>query len=84
MDAVVLELAQHGLAIDAGGQQHVVHVAVVLAVGWNDRAANQFRLLERGQHGVIAAPDAHPFARDALRLFELRPQECRDEFARQK
>src|SRR5205809_1774263 len=84
VDSILFEFVQHDLAIDLRREKDVIHVPVVLTVRGHDRATKQAVLLERGQHLVVALPDRHPFAGNALRLFELRPEESGDDVAWQE
>ena len=64
------------------GQNEIVHVGVVIAMGGYNRAANRalvFILLEAVMIGI---PKVKATAGDGVGLFHLRPQKGRNEFTR--
>ena len=70
-----LEFTEHPAAVDLWRQQNVIDMAVVVTIRRHDGATQQALMLERRQHLVIGAPQRDASCRDALRFFQLRPQE---------
>jgi hypothetical protein len=78
VDTSGIQRVQDGGPVEAGGEQHVIHVGVVHALGWHMRPCDG----ETGDFRVIGVPDPPPTGRDLVGRLELRPQKRGGDLAR--
>src|SRR5437773_11191110 len=62
-------------------QQDVVHVGVVPAFGWHNRATYLARLFQGGQRLMISLPHLETALSDGFGFLHLRPEEGRNDLA---
>ena len=79
----LLEPGEQACPLVKIGDQQVVHMGVVGAVGGSDGAAYPAGVFQPLETFVIPAPDGEASFRDVLRLLHLCVQERRDQFPRQ-